>query len=207
VFASKAGNYALMESGALMKWVDSNTMTQVIASDVVALMLQVNAAAGLEKMIYEDDDAVFKPLGNASWVSAINTLFTAWAGTTTRNVISDVQLGNDYAVFLFESGEVAIYKINVAGTTVTLASQALPAGWPATFTQISGAYDHFGLLGSDGEAYFFGDNSAGQQEVNRKLGPLKSLACGKDFTLTLGTNRQVMFWGDSPDNSLLPVNV
>lgn len=204
VYASKAANYAIMETGSLQRWVNSTTMTQVVASGVAGVFLQVTALAGAEKLIYELDSGTLVPYGMADWVTKVQALLTPFAAHATRKFIMDVQITNDYVAFLFENGELLVYRITVAGAVVTLALQTLNGAWPTVFSQISGQYDHLGALGSDGKVYFLGTNNQGQQDVNPKLGTFISLACGKDFTVTIGADRRVMFWGDSPDNSLLP---
>lgn len=204
VFASKAANYALQTNGSLQRWVNSTTMTQLVASGVAGVFLQVGAIAGAEKMIYELDSGQFVPYGMADWVTKVNALLTAFAGNPLRVSIKDIKISTDYLAVLFQTGELLVYKITVAGAVVTLALQTLNGAWPTTFTQISGQYNHVGAIGTDGKVYFLGTNLQGQQDVNPKLGTFLSISCGNDFTVTIGADRRVMFWGDSPDNALLP---
>lgn len=206
VYASKIANYAVMESGALMRWIDSNTMSQLVATGVSGVYNQVTAAsAATEKMIYELDTGVCKAYGMPDWVAKVNALLATFAGAPTRTDIRDIQITNNYLAVLFATGELLIYLITVAGTTVTLTLQALPAAWGlTTYTQISGKYDHLGVLTTAGKVFFLGNNNQGQQDVNPELGTFMAIGCGKDFSVTIGSDRRVMFWGDSPDNSLLP---
>jgi hypothetical protein len=204
VYASKAANYTVLETGALMRWADATTMMQVWAADVAGVFTQASATVGNEKMIYELDTGAFKAYGMADWVTKVNALLATFAAAPTRTDIRDIQISNNYLAVLFGTGELLVYLIGVAGATVTLTLQTLPGAWGTTFSQVSAMYDHLGVLTTAGKVFFLGSNSQGQQEVNAQLGTFIAVGCGKDFTVTIGTDRRVMFWGDSPDNALLP---
>ncbi|MFO5546961.1 hypothetical protein ACLBPS_29765, partial [Klebsiella pneumoniae] len=60
---------------------------------------------------------------------------------------------------------------------------------------------HYG----NGQIAFFGNNDEGQCDVDDHAGPYIQLAAGHNFTVAVNTLNQDMFWGDSPDNSLLRV--
>ncbi|QXN68556.1 putative tail tip protein [Pseudomonas phage PA7] len=68
---------------------------------------------------------------------------------------------------------------------------------------VSGLYTHYTVMYGDGQIAFFGNNDNGQCDVDDHAGPYIQLAAGHNFTVTVNTLNQVMFWGDSPDNSLL----
>ena len=204
VYASKVANYAILESGALVRWVDSTAMSQVVASGIEGVFTQVNALAGAEKMVYQRDTGALVAYGMADWVTKANALFAAFAAAPTRTEVRDIQITNNYMAVLFGTDELLVYQISVVGSTVTLTLQALPGAWGTTFSQVSGIYDHLGVLTTTGKVFFMGNNNQGQQDVNPLLGTFIAVGCGKDFTVTIGTDRRVMFWGDSPDNALLP---
>lgn len=82
---------------------------------------------------------------------------------------------------------------------MTKAGRAVLTGTKA----LTGMYSHFAMTLADDSLAFFGDNLEGQCEVDAAAGPFLSAAAGLNFTVTVNALHQTMFWGNSPDNSML----
>lgn len=175
-----------------------------------------------ENTIIEINNSKLKAYGDVKWVDEITRAITEVETTLGADVIRDVAIGDDYVLFAGEdAGDVFVYQINRSGNTiinitkvvdpvffkpggariplVTKAGRAVLTGTKA----LSGTYSHFVMTLADGSLAFFGDNLEGQCEVDAAAGPFLSAAAGLNFTVTVNTLHQTLFWGNSPDNSML----
>jgi hypothetical protein len=173
-----------------------------------------------ETSVLEIADDVFVGRGTAPWVSAINAVITAVSaeidGIDNTDFIRDIRIGDTHVIITSSvQGDLYVYQINRTGNNVTGVVRVtdpaifdthgtlVPIGAITGVKAVSGAYKHFCIVTADDEALFFGDNSQGQCEVDNAAGPFLSIAAGNNFTVTVNTKHQTMFWGNSPDNSML----
>lgn len=173
-----------------------------------------------ETSVLEIAADVFKGRGTAGWVTAINGVITAVkatiAGKNAADIIRDIRVGDTHVVVTSAiRGELYVYQINRTGNTVntiTLVADPfifdthgvkVPVGTISGIKASSGAYTHFCFVTADDNALFFGDNSQGQCEVDNAAGPFLTIAAGNNYTVTVNTQHQTQFWGNSPDNSML----
>lgn len=177
-------------------------------------------------LAYEDDQSNWTPLGDSSWVSAINTLLTNAAAANAT--VIDLRIGMNNLVVITEIGpdnarvqRVYVYTINWGGTiTLTDVSattavrnhttnEVLMASALTGVTQVAGSFGHTVLArpitpGSNlCDLLSFGDDSNGQLEIPATSAPFLSIGAGYGYTVTINQSHYPEFWGDSPDNSLL----
>ena len=171
----------------------------------------------------------FIPHGDSNWVTKARVVMASI--NAKGSPITDVRIGDEYVMFLTAAHLVYLYQIVRLPTfdLVELPLQSVknastgvsvPINQLDKVLSISGTYDHFSILVStgfnpapdpntpptlipEGTAYFFGDNSKGQQNLSVKSGPFIEVAAGYKFTVTINSNNNVQFWGNSPDNALL----
>lgn len=176
--------------------------------------------------VYEDDDSVWHPIGDSSWVSACNAIIAQAAPTGTT--ILDMRIGNSNVVIITQSGaagsevqKVYVYNITFGGsitlTNVTNTTQVrnhttgavTTANLVTGVTQVAGSFTHTVLTKpiAPGETLCdllsFGDNTNGQLEIPNTSAPFLSIAAGNGYTVTINQYHYAEFWGDSPDNSML----
>ncbi len=175
-----------------------------------------------ENTIIEINNDKYKAYGDAKWVSELTTIIAEVETTLGVDTIRDVAIGDDYVLFAGqEDGDVFVYQINRAGNTITTITKVVdpvffkPGGARIPLvmkgtravltgtTSLGGSYSHFTMLMDDGTVAFFGDNTEGQCEVDNTNGPFLSAVAGYNYTVTVNTLNQTMFWGNSPDNSML----
>lgn len=173
-----------------------------------------------ETTVLQLADKVFKGRGTAGWVTAINAVITAVnaeiVGNEAGDTIRDLRIGETNVIITsWSRGEVYVYQINRTGNTVTGVVRVadpfiydthgvkVPVGTITGIKALTGAYKHFAMLTTDNKALFFGDNSQGQCEVDNAAGPFLAISAGNNFTVTVNDKHQTMFWGNSPDNSML----
>lgn len=167
-----------------------------------------------ETTVIEKTGSVFEGVGTSGWVTAITTALNyVRSQLVGDDVIRDVRVGDDHVIIATEAdGTLYIYNIVRAGQTVTgltlvnnpvFTVNGLPTTTIGTSFQITGAYDHFAILLEDRSVAFYGDTTQGQAEVDSDNGPFLSVAAGNGFTVTVNDQNQTVFWGNSPDNSML----
>jgi hypothetical protein len=196
------------------------TLVSPTSEGLVTILTTAQQTYVGETTVLQLDGKVFKGRGLAAWVTAFNAVVTAVnaeiAGKEAGDTIRDVRVGETNVIITSASrGEVYVYQINRTGNNVTgLVRVAdpfiydthgvkVPVGTITGIKALSGAYKHFCLLTADNKALFFGDNSQGQCEVDNEAGPFLSIAAGNNYTVTVNDKHQPMFWGNSPDNSML----
>jgi hypothetical protein len=204
IWATKTAVYALLDDDRLLRYVANGTVTTLFNSGVSDVFCNNEDKYAGEFVLFQMDDGTLNAYGHAGFVSAVNTLITGLATNPDHRLFADVVIANDYMVFMFENRDVLVYAIG-RSPNVTFTPVPHEGTWPVDWLAISGDYNHIALLGVDGKVYFRGNNNEGQQEVNQRVGPFISVACGKEFTVTLGEDKHPMYWGDSPTNALLPV--
>lgn len=203
MWATKTAVYNLRPDDSLARYTSAGSVTVLYASGVDTMFANTEDAASGEFVIIRMLDGSYAAYGQASFVTAANTLLAGWVGNPLREDISDIVIGNAYIAFQFTNNDVLVYEIDRT-SGIALTPVTLPVGYPSQYTQIAGAYDHLAMLDADGKIWFYGENLYGQQEVDPVHEPYLSVACGKRFTVTLDSKRRLMFWGETPDNALLP---
>jgi hypothetical protein len=173
-----------------------------------------------ETTIVELADDTFQGRGQAGWVTAINAVIAALEteinSKSAGDVIRNACVGDTHVVFTSSvRGDLYVYQINRTGNNVTGVTRVanpvifdgngtvVPIANITGITWCTGQYSHFGMVTADGGALFFGDNSQGQCEVDNKAGPFLAVVAGFNYTVTINDKHQTMFWGNSPDNSML----
>ena len=204
--------YVYTASGApTVAYPASNPMVSLVTT---GQLKYVGETTIVERRPPAASDSVYEGAGDAAWVTAVNA---AIANVKTQlgagETIREARVGNEYVLFAGSLlGRVFVYKINRTGNTVnsvtrvpdaTAEAQMGKTGILANSVRITGAHDHFGILTTDGRAVFFGDNTDGQCEVDQGAGPFLAVAAGHNYTVTVNQMHQTLFWGNSPDNSML----
>jgi hypothetical protein len=208
--------------GDLYMYGSSTALTLVSPSSEGPVAMFMNAQQTFvgETSILEIANDVFKGRGTAPWVTAINAIITSVTATIkgkdATDFIRDVRVGDTNVIISSSKrGDLYVYQINRTGNTITsIVAVAdpfifdthgvkVPIGTITGTKAVSGIATHFCILTSDGKALFFGDNSQGQCEVDDAAGPFLTIAAGNNYTVTVNDRHQTMFWGNSPDNSMV----
>lgn len=175
-----------------------------------------------ETTVIEINNDKLKAYGDVKWVDEITRIITEVETSLAGVAIRDIRIGDDYVLFAGQgTGDVYVYQITRSGNTIISITRVAdpvfsnPDGTRAAMvtkggksvltntTAVTGAYGHFAILRTDKTVVFFGDNSEGQCEVDNQSGPFLSVAAGYNFTITVNELHQTLFWGNSPDNSML----
>jgi len=229
LWATKTELYAMSANGgAIRRFKADNTNVVVVASSATRepvslsaspqrVNTQIVAVAEVEVTTGSVVTSDWVPLGDATFVSSMNSLLTTVKATDT---IADVIVGETQILILTETKGAFLANINrTTPTAITVALVASPtavsgdgvsAGLRSAglinntdagegIAQIAGGYDHFAMLTNKGKAWFIGDNSQGQCDVRSNQVPLVSIAAGYKFTVTVNSLNQTQFFGDSPD--------
>lgn len=207
VFATKTAVYATLLDGRTIRYTSSASVQTLYtggAVDKLYCNTEYKTAGELVLIYMQNKTAV--PYGGSTWISAMNAVITAWGATLTQKLI-DFYVSDAYVAALFTDGTLKLYSITRPGGVVTLTALALPTGVTANVVAISGLYDHMGIVNSDGSVVFLGTDVNGEKQVRAVQGPYTDIACGYQFTVTLDDQKRMFFWGDSPDNVLIPKNV
>lgn len=197
VFANKTAVYASNDAGKLVR-IAGGVATVLQASGAFGVITNNEFYTRGEMVFQEMTDGSYIPYGDSAWVSAANNLLASFNAD-----IAEVAIGDDRLLFLFDDGTVRVYRITRGTNLVTLTLLDNPVGTPNNPSSITGNYRHYSIMNDAGEYVLFGDNSEGQLNVNPRLAPFTAVACGYNYTVTVDRDHRVMFWGDSPDNSLL----
>lgn len=153
---------------------------------------------------------------NAYGVTAFATPMNAAIATITTGgkTIESYAVTDTHIWIVLSDGTIHVYVVTHTGVTptgVTKVTNLVGKGKNGTnvtlstvtdAVTVSGAYGHVGILREDGSLIMYGDNSAGQLEVEDSSGPFVTVSCGYNFTVTVNDRHVTQFWGDSEDNSL-----
>jgi alpha-tubulin suppressor-like RCC1 family protein len=144
------------------------------------------------------DDGSHVMYGDVLQTGVISNQYNTLKMSPTIGDLVDLQIGYNYVTFLFDSGTVSVNKVNRNGIGVySLMPEVTPVG---NCVQISGQYSHVGIVYESGVWATYGGGLVCQ--VSPNLGKLASIACGRNFTVTLDTHGNMEFWGYSSDNAL-----
>lgn len=207
VFATKTAVYATLVDGRTIRWTSpASVQTLYTGGAVDKLFCNTEFKNAGEMVLIYMQNKTAVPYGGTSWITAMNAVLTAWGAALTQTLV-DFYVSDVYVAAMFTDGTLKLYSITRAGGNVTLTAMALPTGVTANVVAISGLYDHVGIVNSDGTVVFLGTDVNGEKQVRAAQGPYKDVACGYQFTVTLDDQSRMFFWGDSPDNVLIPKNV
>jgi hypothetical protein len=222
VFASKyvaPSGGAEVPMGDLWVWsaaTGANPPSVLVPSSVGAVMVITNSQLTIpdENAFIEAPAGTFYAIGHADWVTKSNAAIANARTRLVGDTLNSATILDNHIVFMGDKvGSVLVYDIvrNAGVYTITFNSTAewRDASGPVDLRTLGapltlyGRYNHAVLYTADNKVVCFGSNDNGQCEVDNDRGPFLSGAAGNNFTVTVNTRNEVMFWGDSPDNSML----
>lgn len=224
VFGSKDYLIVVQQDGKVVKIPRTGAATTLSTEGgIISLSLNNGMTDPRTCTILKNTSLVWKPLGDAGWVTAINGLISQY--TSASRSILDARVGTGYLLVITTNGtetanQLKVYRINYDATitltdvtsTTQLNSHAdgtvITANTLVGLKQVAGSYQHFVFTkpisaGSDlCDLYSFGDNSQGQLEITTSSGPFLNAGAGYGFTVMINSMNYPEFWGNTPDNSM-----